>query len=181
MSGCPIDEQLRQSRALSYCVLICVHVYGPALALVTAYASAASTPRQTVAGAVMEHRWGERIIVDIPVQVSVPPLTIVTGRVLNMSISGAWINGKFDLPPLARALVIFDIGIGGRHETLPIACFVARIRADGMGVEWRELAPQIVSDLLLFATDSQQRREPKIATPEDAESRTLVAVKTHTG
>jgi hypothetical protein len=129
----------------------------------------------------MEHRWGERINVDIPVQVSVPLLTVASGRVLNVSISGAWISGKFYLPPLARALVIFDIGIAGQHETLPIACFVTRVHAGGMGVEWRELAPQIVGDLLLFTTDSQMRRNPKIATPENAGSQTLVAVKTHTG
>jgi hypothetical protein len=129
----------------------------------------------------MEHRWGERINVDIPVQVSDPALTTVPGRVLNLSISGAWISGKFALPPLARALVIFDIGIGSMSEPLPIACYVARVHLDGMGVEWRELAPQIISDLLLFATDSPQRREPKAVAPPEAASQTLVAVKIHTG
>jgi hypothetical protein len=99
----------------------------------------------------MEHRWGERIVVDIPVQVSVPPLVIGTGRITNISISGAWISGRFDLPTLARAFVVFEFSLGGQREVLPIACFVARVRAQGMGVEWRELAPQIVSDLMLFA------------------------------
>ncbi len=107
----------------------------------------------------MEHRWGERIQVDIPVQVSVPPLVIGTGRVLNVSISGAWISGKFDLPPLARAFVIFDFALAGHHEALPIACYVARVRPEGIGVEWRELAPQIVSDLILFATETHQKHE----------------------
>jgi hypothetical protein len=99
----------------------------------------------------MEHRWGERFEVDIPVQVSVPPLIIGSGRVRNVSISGAWISGRFDLPPLARAFVVFEMMLGGQREQLPIACYVARIRPDGIGVEWRELAPQIVSDLMLFA------------------------------
>jgi hypothetical protein len=128
----------------------------------------------------MEHRWGERVAVDIPVQVSVPPLIIGAGRVLDLSISGAWISGNFDLPPLARAIVTFDLGIGGVRETLPLACYVARVLAGGIGVEWRELAPQIVSDLMLFATDSQQRREPKHATPADAPSQALLAVRAHT-
>ena len=109
----------------------------------------------------MEHRWGERIVVDIPVQVSVPPLAIGSGRVHDLSISGAWISGRFDLQPLARALVIFDLSVGGNPEPLPIACYVARVRAEGIGVEWRELAPQIVSDLLLFATAAQQPRQPE--------------------
>jgi hypothetical protein len=106
----------------------------------------------------MEHRWGERIEVDIPVQVSMPPLMAGSGRVLNMSISGAWISGSFDLPPMARAFVVFDFSIAGQPEPLPIACYVARVRPQGIGVEWRELAPQIVSDLILFAAPPQQPR-----------------------
>jgi hypothetical protein len=113
----------------------------------------------------MEHRWGERIVVDIPVQVSVPPLVIGTGRITNMSISGAWITGRFDLPPLARAFVVFDFSVGGVREALPIACFVARVRPEGMGVEWRELAPQIVSDLMLFATGTNHAREQGLLRP----------------
>ena len=117
----------------------------------------------------MEHRWGERIAVDIPVQVSVPPLVIGTGRITNISISGAWISGRFDLPPLARAFIVFDFSLGGVAEALPIACFVARVRAEGMGVEWRELAPQIVSDLMLFAAGTNHAREQGLATPPPAE------------
>ena len=117
----------------------------------------------------MEHRWGERIVVDIPVQVSVPPFIIGTGRITNISISGAWISGRFDLPPLARAFIVFDFSLGGVREALPIACFVARVRAEGMGVEWRELAPQIVSDLMLFAAGTNHAREQGLATPPPAE------------
>ncbi len=129
----------------------------------------------------MEHRWGERIQVDIPVQVSVPPLVIGTGRVLNVSISGAWISGKFDLPPLARAFVIFDFALAGNHEALPIACYVARVRPEGIGVEWRELAPQIVSDLILFATETYQKHEhqEEIVIPiEDPAHHTLINTQT---
>jgi hypothetical protein len=129
----------------------------------------------------MEHRWGERMVVDIPVEVSVPPMVIGPGRVLNLSISGAWISGKFDLSPLARAMIIFDLSMGGVPEALPIACFVARVRPEGMGVEWRELAPQIVSDLLLFASASQQRLQPKSATPDAPADESLVAVKSYAG
>jgi hypothetical protein len=129
----------------------------------------------------MEHRWGERIVVDIPVQVSVPPLAIGSGRVQNLSISGAWISGRFDLQPLARALVIFDLSIGGNPETLPIACYVARVRAEGIGVEWRELAPQIVSDLLLFTSASQQPRDPETPLIEQPAREQTVAIKTYAG
>ena len=98
-----------------------------------------------------------------------------------MSISGAWISGKFDVAPLARALVVFDLGSGGQHEPLPIACYVARVRAEGMGVEWRELAPQIVSDLLLFATGSQPGLERQTPTVEEAVRESFVPIKTYAG
>jgi len=99
----------------------------------------------------MEHRWGERLEVDICVQLSVPPLILGSGRIRNISISGAWISGRFDLPPLARAFVVFDLVLAGQREQLPIGCYVARVRPDGIGVEWRELARKIVSDLMLLA------------------------------
>jgi len=116
----------------------------------------------------MEHRWGERMAVDIPVQVSVPPLLIGTGRITNISISGAWISGRFDLPPLARAFIVFDFSLGGVRESLPLACFVARVRTEGMGVEWRELAPQIVSDLMLFAAGTNHARQQGLVMPAPA-------------
>jgi PilZ domain len=129
----------------------------------------------------MEHRWGERIVVDIPVQVSVPPLIMGPGRVQNLSVSGAWISGKFELPPLARALVVFDLSVGGIHEPLPIACYVVRIRAEGIGVEWRELAPQIVSDLMLFATANPQAPDPRTQILEPPAAQISAAAKTYAG
>jgi len=131
----------------------------------------------------MEHRWGERIKVDIQVEASVPPLIIGTGRVLDVSISGAWISGKFHLPPLARAFVVFDFTVAGRHEPVPIACFVARVRPEGIGVEWRELAPQIVSDLILFAIDTQvTRQHPQPAAAlEQPERQAATAVQSRIG
>jgi hypothetical protein len=115
----------------------------------------------------MEHRWGERMAVDIPVQVSVPPLILGSGRILNISVSGAWICGRFDLPPLARAIVVFDLDLGGTSESMPIACYVVRVRPEGIGVEWRELAPQMVSDLMLFAGGAQAPRDVPLSTPAD--------------
>lgn len=125
----------------------------------------------------MEHRWGERIVVDIPVQVSTPPLVVGKGRILNVSISGAWISGQFDLPPLARAMIVVDLSTGSMPEPMPIPCYVARVRYQGIGVEWRELAPQIVSDLLLCATSANPRHS---AQAQDDDAR-LVIARTYAG
>jgi len=129
----------------------------------------------------MEHRWGERIKVDIPVQVSVPPLIIGTGRVLDVSISGAWISGHFQLQPLARAFVVFELSLGGVREPVPIPCFVARVRPEGIGVEWRELAPQIVSDLIVLAGDARTGRRPTQPDESATLREPLLASKAHAG
>jgi hypothetical protein len=50
-----------------------------------------------------------------------------------------------------------------------------------MGVEWRELAPQIVSDLLLFATGSQPGLERQTPTVEEAVRESFVPIKTYAG
>ncbi len=112
----------------------------------------------------MEHRWGERTPGDIPVQVSIPPTIITAGRILNISISGAWIRGRFSIAPLARAFVVFDFPQTGGSESLPVACYVARVRPGGIGVEWRELAPHMVSDLRLLASGNHPIEEaPAVA------------------
>jgi len=127
----------------------------------------------------MEHRWGERLVVDIPVQVSVPPLLIGSGRIQNISISGAWISGQFDLPPLARAFVVFELDLGGMRESMPIACYVTRVRPEGIGVEWRELAPQIVSDLMLFFTGTHASPgEPLSASAPESHTEEIATLKT---
>lgn len=123
----------------------------------------------------MEHRWGERIEVDIPVQVSVPPHVLGTGRIRNISISGAWILGRFNLPPLSRAFVVFELITAGLRESLPIACYVARVRPDGIGVEWHELAPQIVSDLMLLASPPVTPGEPVSSEAQPTASRRTLA------
>ena len=53
--------------------------------------------------------------------------------------------------------------VPGSDTRLEPAIFVARVRPEGMGVEWRELAPHIVDDLMVFATAS---RQPRSTAPE---------------
>jgi hypothetical protein len=79
-------------------------------------------------------------------------------------------------------MIIFDLSMGGIPEPLPIACFVARVRPEGMGVEWRELAPQIVSDLLLFASRHPAvHGNPSPRWPSTGATRRTVAVKSYAG
>ena len=51
----------------------------------------------------MEHRWGERVGVDIPVRITGHPFTVRTGRLSNLSVSGAFIRADVDVRPLSPA------------------------------------------------------------------------------
>jgi hypothetical protein len=95
----------------------------------------------------MEHRWGQRVRVDIPVRLEIPPASVVAGRILDLSVSGAWISGELEQHLSAEIAVLFEPQSGGGtlHR---IPAFVARARLEGIGVEWRELAPPLINSLL---------------------------------
>jgi hypothetical protein len=95
----------------------------------------------------LEHRWGERFRVNIPVRVSAAPLARVDGCMKNLSLSGALMKADCDLrlhtlievrielpPPSPRAAVV--------------KAHVSRKLEEGVGIEWCEFAPNIVKDLL---------------------------------
>jgi len=97
----------------------------------------------------MEHRWGQRVRVDIPVRLEVSPATIVAGRILDLSVSGAWISGELEQHLSAEIAVVFEPLAGSSAPHLHrIPAFVTRARLEGIGVEWRELAPPLINSLL---------------------------------
>jgi hypothetical protein len=98
-------------------------------------------------GRSMEHRWGQRVRVDIPVRLEIPPASVVAGRILDLSVSGAWISGELEQHLSAEIAVVFEPqpGSSSLHR---IPAFVARARLEGIGVEWRELAPPLINSLL---------------------------------
>jgi hypothetical protein len=89
----------------------------------------------------MEHRWGERTAVDFPVQLRGTAGGVTSGRIANVSASGALIRIDLRLDPPTR----IDIVICG----LPVPAFVVRTLAGAVGVEWCELAPGIVNAIQL--------------------------------
>src|ERR1700733_13340371 len=96
----------------------------------------------------MEHRWGQRIAVNIPIRLRLSrsgPISI--GRLTNVSLSGAFLTPRFDLRTLARLQVFFEIP---RTKRLPSAtdAFVARISAQGIGLEWCDFSPPAVVVLI---------------------------------
>jgi hypothetical protein len=96
----------------------------------------------------MEHRWGNRIPVDIGVRISARPGMIDVGRILDLSVSGAWIRAHLNLSVLARVTIVIDSTPARKHEAPLIGAYVTRTSREGFGVAWYELDPPLFSELL---------------------------------
>lgn len=101
----------------------------------------------------MEHRWGNRVALDAPVQIRTAHGVSAAASVRNASVSGAFVDTSVKLPLLGRVLLrpITDSG-----EWLD-AC-VVRVEQDGVAVEWLDPALHAVSALLALRRDDAGRR-----------------------
>lgn len=103
----------------------------------------------------MEHRWGKRVSVDFPVQLRSTSGAVAAGRIADVSTSGALIRTDLKLDPLMRV----DIFIGD----LPVPAYVVRTPSGAVGVEWCELAPDIVSAILLAPVVPPPESQPVVS------------------
>jgi hypothetical protein len=101
----------------------------------------------------LEHRWGERVSVNIPVRVVANELTAGNGCLRNLSLSGAFVKADSDLP--LNTLIEVSIALPPPStRTAVIKALVSRKFKDGVGIEWYEFAPNIIRALLRFALRS---------------------------
>jgi PilZ domain len=94
-----------------------------------------------------EGRWGDRVRVNIPVQVSVNAVTSADGCMKNLSLSGALVRADVDFG--LNALIKVSIKMpspSARAE--PITAYISRKDKEGVGIEWCQFAPSVVKDLL---------------------------------
>jgi hypothetical protein len=94
----------------------------------------------------MEHRWGQRVTLEVPVTLEVAGRTPGRGVLRNASISGAWIETALELPVFSNLVV--SLPSHGESAPRPVdlpACVVRRAAA-GFAVEWRDMfCPSIVA------------------------------------
>ena len=95
----------------------------------------------------MEHRWGERSKLNIPVQVDCGARGVVLGVMRDASASGAFLCTAAQLPLLANVRVQLG-GAAARGNGHGVEAQVVRRAPDGFGLEWMELAPPAVVALL---------------------------------
>jgi hypothetical protein len=94
----------------------------------------------------IDHRWGERFRVDIPVRVTIQALSGIDGRLKNLSLSGALLNACFDLR--VHSLIEISIVTASLPRPSPVKAYVTRKRHQDVGIEWCEFAHPAVKDLL---------------------------------
>jgi hypothetical protein len=94
-----------------------------------------------------EHRWGERVRVDLPVNVLMDEHAAEGVHLKNLSLSGAFLKTSHDWP--LNALIAVRIEFPScSTDTCVVKARVSRKPAHGIGVEWCEFAPTVVKELL---------------------------------
>jgi hypothetical protein len=107
----------------------------------------------------MEHRWGQRISVDLAVRIAARPFAVRTGRLVNLSLSGGAVECPADLRLLSRVQLAIVIPHRFAQATPVISAYVTRRYPGGVGLEWCDFSPRAVADLLRAATSGNGARK----------------------
>ncbi|HWS67829.1 MAG TPA: PilZ domain-containing protein [Steroidobacteraceae bacterium] len=94
----------------------------------------------------IEHRWGRRFRVNIPVRAAVSSSEIEC-RLRNLSLSGALMKSEHDfrLNTLIEVIISLPLLAEGRAK---VKAHVTRKLNEGVAIEWCEFAPHAVKELL---------------------------------
>jgi hypothetical protein len=82
----------------------------------------------------MEHRWGQRVPCGAAVRVLTGSGVFGTGKLRNVSSSGAYIETSMDLHLLARLSVA--VVRDDPQREIEILASILRVDRDGVGIEW---------------------------------------------
>jgi hypothetical protein len=99
----------------------------------------------------MDHRWGERITVDLTVKIAARPFAVRAGRLRDLSVSGGAIQVSADIRLLTRVQVAIPVPNRFLDPIPVVSGYVTRKFGDCIGVEWSDFAPDAVRELLKAA------------------------------
>jgi hypothetical protein len=118
----------------------------------------------------VEHRWGDRIAIEVQVLVETASKTTFRGLTGDVSSSGIFIRGVLPFPLLGSVYVELDDLRSRRRPR--VRAHVVRQTEDGIGLEWDEFGPRPIRKLLAFlhsidgvSTSSFSRRARKLSRP----------------
>jgi hypothetical protein len=108
----------------------------------------------------MEHRWGNRHKVIQTVRVATQGGVVARGRITNVSMSGAFVEAALPVSLLSYVKVQFNSVLDGRPTM--IEGQVVRKDPTGFGLEWRELAPEVVDALVSRLPTPSGAKAPRL-------------------
>jgi hypothetical protein len=86
----------------------------------------------------MEHRWGSREVTDVAVRFLALPETIGSGRVVNISVTGAFMETALNLRVMSLIYLEPAVWAPTEGRSKRIAASVVRKSSTGVGIEWCE-------------------------------------------
>lgn len=97
----------------------------------------------------MEHRYGVRYLSAIDVYVrSQSGRLAARGRLLDVSISGAFVSTSVSIAPLTSITLEVISVVQSVRRWKPIEAQVIRRTDSGLGIEWKDLTPAALSQLV---------------------------------
>jgi len=97
----------------------------------------------------MEHRLGTRHAIDLDVYLRTWGSTVsARGRLRDLSVSGAFVATQLPCKPLLHVAVQIVPAGQTRRNSVASEGLIVRLGDDGIGVEWDELQPQLLSQLM---------------------------------
>jgi len=110
----------------------------------------------------MEHRWGERFKITLPVRILAPCGLVGAGLVVDFSVSGAFIATALPVAVLSEVQIRFrpsrrSARADAGRRSLTFSAQVVRRSAGGFAVEWSEFGSQ---GMLAFANSNRAHASP---------------------
>lgn len=96
----------------------------------------------------MEHRLGTRMQLSVALWLRHASELPLPGRMLNVSLSGAYVETSAQYPLLASVSVACASEITDGNAASCLTAYVTRVSTDGMALEWFEFAPEAIRQLM---------------------------------
>lgn len=84
----------------------------------------------------MEHRWGQRVRIDLPIRIKASTFGYIRARLSDLSLSGAFIEVNTDVRILCQIQVTLAMPALPMQHSVPLDAHVVRKQDSGIGIEW---------------------------------------------
>jgi hypothetical protein len=107
----------------------------------------------------MEHRLGTRHAIDLEVYLRTWGSTVsARGRLKDLSVSGAFIVTQLPCRQFLQVAVQMVPAGQLRRNCVPVEGLITRVTEEGIGIEWEELQPELLTQFVVVANSDEQLR-----------------------